>query len=132
MPRPGHSALGLRALDRVLRVHVRQGVDGVDHSPADQEVMAGDRAFRRLLDLGDDLLGGPLRVLGLQESRHAGHVRRGEARAVVGAVAAAGDSGDHVDAGGCDSYEFPDCEKGARSLLRSEDATARTPSYDAG
>src|SRR5690606_5365665 len=51
------------------------------------------------LDLGGDLTLRPLGVLGLDERGDARDVGRGEAGAVVEAVAALGDGGDHVDAG---------------------------------
>ncbi|CAO0829925.1 hypothetical protein SMICM17S_02395 [Streptomyces microflavus] len=68
-------------------------------------VVACHRALRRLLDLGHDLPLRPVGVLGLDQRGDSGDVRGGEAGAVVGAVAAAGDGGDHVHAGGGDADE---------------------------
>ena len=50
---PGEALLRTRGLDRV--VVLRQRADRVDDAPADGRSWPGDRAFRGLLDLGDDL-----------------------------------------------------------------------------
>src|SRR5690606_5310333 len=93
----GEALAGAGGLDGA--VVLGEGGDRVDDAPADQAVAAGDGAFRGLLDLGGDLTLRPLGVLGLDERGDARDVGRGEAGAVVEAVAALGDGGDHVDAG---------------------------------
>ena len=68
--RLGEALVGVGGLDRV--VVLRQGTDRVDHAPADQPVVTGDRAFRGLLDLGDHLAGRPAGMLGLDQGGYAG------------------------------------------------------------
>lgn len=100
---PLQSFSGYGAADRCAVLG--QCAYGVHDAPAHVSVLAADGAFGGLLELGDDLLPRPVGVLGAYEGGDGGDVGGGEARSVVGAVAAAGHGGDDVDAGCGDADE---------------------------